>query len=90
MKNREPTPRKKFVEGVTFKRLAGYSWDAMQLASTHDPEYAKYILKLERRLAILERQMERIGAPLYRAVGQILVQRVKRLPKPDYKLRETA
>lgn len=35
--------------------------DALRMASTHDPEH-------EQRLAVLERQMERIGAPQYRKV----------------------
>lgn len=43
---------------------------------------------LESRIAVLERQMERIGAPLYRIKGNLLIQRVRNLPKPDYKLRE--
>lgn len=44
-------------------------------------------VELDRRIAVLERQMERIGAPLYRIKGNLLVQRVRNLPKPDYKLR---
>lgn len=53
------SPRKKFIEQAA--HVAAYAWDAMELASTHDPDH-------ERRLEILERQMERIGAPQYRLV----------------------
>jgi hypothetical protein len=47
----------------------------------------KQIEELLSRVAVLERQMERIGAPLYRVKGNLLIERVKNLPKPNYKLR---
>lgn len=55
------TPRKNFIEKSTLKRVAAMSYDAMQLVSTHDPD-------LEQRIAVLERQMQRLGAPQYRVV----------------------
>lgn len=57
------SPRANFIKTVDFERLAGYAWDAMQLASTHDPD-------LETRISILERQVERIGAPKYRVISK--------------------
>lgn len=80
------SPRKAFIKNADLKRLAGYAWDAMHLASSHDPEhsaelkllhsliYAEVKLQDRRftdvcnRLSILERQMERLGAPKYRIV----------------------
>src|ERR1700734_1549088 len=32
------SPRAKFIETASMKRLKGFAWDAMQLASTHDPD----------------------------------------------------
>lgn len=72
---RKLTPRAAFIKNVDLKRLAAFAWDAMQLASSHDPDHAKqleecriWLLKLERRLDVIDRQMERIGAPQYRVV----------------------
>jgi hypothetical protein len=58
---KKKSPRARFIESVDLKKLAGYAWDAMQLASTHDPD-------LEWRITVLERQTERLGAPQYRKV----------------------
>ena len=54
-------PRAKFVDSADPKKIAALAWDAMQLASTHDPD-------LEERIIILERQVKRLGAPQYRKV----------------------
>lgn len=77
MKNQ--SPRAKFIESVNLKKLAGHSWDAMKLASTHDPDLRQAIIETEKKLEdwvkqlwreidILKRQMERLGAPQYRVV----------------------
>lgn len=55
------SPRAKFIKTASLEKVAAYAWDAMQLASSHDPDH-------EKRLAILERQVERLGAPQYRTV----------------------
>ena len=81
------SPRVKFIATITIKKLAGYCWDAMQLASTHDPEHAIELDELRTRVAVLERQMERIGAPMYRTKGNLLIERVRNLPKADYPVR---
>lgn len=44
---RNKSPRAKFIENVDLKRLAGFAWDAMQLASRHDPDLEKRIQLLE-------------------------------------------
>lgn len=44
-----------------FKKVQKDSTEALRLASKHDPD-------LELRIAILERQMKRLGAPQYRRV----------------------
>jgi hypothetical protein len=38
---KKQSPRAKFISEVGLKKLAGYAWDAMQLASSHDPDHAK-------------------------------------------------
>jgi hypothetical protein len=58
---KKQTPRANFIVTVDIKKLAGYSWDAMQLASKHDPD-------LLARIEIIERQLQRLGAPQYRRV----------------------
>jgi hypothetical protein len=79
---RKLTPRAKFIATVSQEKLAAYAWEAMRLASTHDPDHDKLIRhslkeirilgcdfqKLESRIQILERQIERIGAPQYRRI----------------------
>ena len=40
--------RTKFIETITLAKLAGYAWDAMTLASTHDPDLLKRIKQLEK------------------------------------------
>jgi hypothetical protein len=65
---KKQSPRSKFIKEVNFERLAGFAWDAMVLASTHDPEHEKDLFELRSRIEVLERQMERIGAPQYRTI----------------------
>lgn len=81
------TPRAKFVKKPNLEKVAAHAWDAMTMASTHDPDHAKELRELRSRIEVLERQMERIGAPLYRSKGNLHIQRVRNLPEPDYKLR---
>ena len=42
------SPRVKFIQTITLQKLAGYAWDAMTLASTHDPDLVKRIKQLEK------------------------------------------
>lgn len=84
---RKLSPRAKFLKNrTTIKSVAAYAWDAMQLASSHDPEHAEELRRLESmiyaevkfqdrrfadacaRIAVLERQTERLGAPQYRVI----------------------
>lgn len=59
------SPRTKFIEEASKdpKKLAAWAWDAMMLASSRDPEH-------EQRLAIIERQLQRLGAPQYRVISK--------------------
>ena len=61
---RNTSPRAAFIAEMQEhpERLAGIVYDALALASTHDPDH-------NYRISILERQMYRIGAPQYRHVG---------------------
>ena len=60
--------RAKFIASKDIKEIAAHAWDALTLASTHDPDHAKKLRELESRIEVLERQMERIGAPQYRTI----------------------
>jgi hypothetical protein len=103
------TPRTAFIARMTdpknAKKLAAYVFDAMQLASTHDPDLVKDIKNLtndanilfeskhriQERLDIVERQLERIGAPQYRVKryrngATVYVQRVRGVKPGDCKL----
>jgi hypothetical protein len=78
--------RSKFIEEQNIKSIAAHSWDAMMLASSHDPEHEAALARLENliyaevklcdrrftdtcgRLSIIERQLERMGAPQYRTI----------------------
>jgi len=46
------SPRRKFIEHFLelkeFETLLGYIYDTMQLASTHDPDYAQELRRQER------------------------------------------
>jgi hypothetical protein len=53
--NRKPITRKEY------NRLCRQVKDALELASNHDPDH-------ELRLAIIERQLQRLGAPQYRTI----------------------
>jgi chaperonin cofactor prefoldin len=54
---------------------------------TTEQELAKELRELRIRIVVLERQMERIGAPMYSTRGNLIIERVRNLPKPNYKLR---
>ena len=41
------SPRANFIVNADIKKLKGYAWDAMQLASSHDPDHAKELKRLE-------------------------------------------
>ena len=62
------SPRQKFIEkhiNDTYvdSELLGYIYDAMQLASSHDPDLVRWIKMLEKRIETLERRCRKqIGA----------------------------
>jgi hypothetical protein len=62
------SPRAAFIANTDLKKLTGYAWDTMQLASNHDPDICRWLTALIRRVDVLERQMERIGASQYRTI----------------------
>jgi hypothetical protein len=62
-----------------YNKLVQQVKDALRLASTHDPDHAKLLndharwlvqlgTQLCNRIDIIERQLERLGAPQYRTV----------------------
>lgn len=59
-----------------FNNLSRQVRDALKLASTHDPDLVKQIKALSKiiaaqfdRIVVMERQLERLGAPQYRRVA---------------------
>jgi len=66
--SKKPSPRAKFIAKAQDKELAAFVWDIGQLAMHHDPEHAKELEALDNRVAVLERQVERLGAPQYRTI----------------------
>lgn len=83
---KKQSPRSKFIKESDLENVARVAWDAMMLASYHDPEHAAGLKRLENficaevklqdrrfsdtcsRLSIVERQLERLGAPQYRVI----------------------
>ena len=44
---KKQSPRAKFIEKTDFLKLKAYAWDAMRLASTHDPDHEKKLEDLK-------------------------------------------
>lgn len=76
---KKETPRARFIKECDPKKIATVAWDAMCMASTHDPDLVKaisetdhklesWVKQLWREIDILKRQTERLGAPQYRMV----------------------
>jgi hypothetical protein len=85
---------RKPITRAEWNKLVRYSKDCMNLASTHDPDHAVEIrrlfrwserlfgrvLKLEDRLEVTERQLQRLGAPQYRKIKNgIYAERVRKV-----------
>ena len=47
------TPRAKFIKESVDKKVAARAWDAMSMASTHDPDLLRRIVMLECLVSIL-------------------------------------
>jgi len=75
------TPRAKFIASRDEKTLRGWVWDAMMIASTHDPVHAKELKSITDRLDVIERQLQRIGAPQYRKVRNGVYAEIVRGPR---------
>lgn len=62
MKKVKKSPRQEFLDDCylrnDIKRVAAMAWDAMQLASSHDPEHAQELKEFRRRLEKLEGSKE--------------------------------
>jgi hypothetical protein len=82
------TNRAKFIATADEKKLRGWAWDAMMLASTHDPDHAKELRAITDRLNIIERQLERIGAPQYRKVRTGVYAEIVRGPRSAKNLKD--
>lgn len=54
------TPRADFIKNATDERVRGFLWDAMQLASSHDPEHEKAINDLTKKIKVLTDRVEEL------------------------------
>jgi hypothetical protein len=81
---RKLSPRAKFIAEATLKSLAAYAWDAMQLASSHDPEHAKEIIRLanliQGEVTLEDRRFADVCQRLF-----ILERQTERLGAPQYR-----
>ena len=57
------TPRADFILNAPTEAIAKRAWDAMIMASTHDPDHQKEINKLNKRVERLERLIEDLQRP---------------------------
>lgn len=53
---RAASPRSRFLERFSDKKLAAVVWEIQRLATTHDPDHARELRKLGRRVGRLERK----------------------------------
>lgn len=58
------------ITRAEFNALKAVAYSVLGMVIKHDPDHAKQLRDLERRVGILERQMERLGAPQYRVIGK--------------------
>lgn len=79
------TTRATFIANADLKKLAAYAWDAMQLASSHDPDHAKQLEKLEDLIyAEVKLQDTRFCDTCARLVT--LERQMERLGAPQYRI----
>lgn len=79
------SPRAKFIAEIDLQRLAGYAWDAMSLASSHDPDHAKQLEKLEALIYAEAKLQDRRFADICTRVS-ILERQMVRIGAPQYRV----
>ena len=93
------TPCADFIKNADEKRIRTIVWNTMIQASSHDPEHHKWLTditnvlnndlkEIETRLDIIERQLERIGAPQYRKIKGGVYAEIVRGPKSAKALKD--
>ena len=93
------SPRAKFIATADQKRIAARLWDVMIQASSHDPEHQQWLTDLtkvvnkdlteiEDRLDLIERALQRIGAPQYRKVRKGIYAEIVRGPRSAKSLKD--
>lgn len=99
MSKKKLTPRAQFIKNATVKVIAARAWDAIQMASTHDPDHNKWLTEISRvinrdlaaiesRLDLIEHQLRRIGAPQYRVARHGILCEIVRGPKSAKKVKD--
>ena len=98
-KKKKLTPRANFVLNAPVAHIAARAWDALMLASSHDPDHHSWLKELEKimnrdlqriedRLDIVEHQLRRIGAPQYRRARKNVLCEIVRGPKSAKKVKD--
>lgn len=83
------TPRATFINDVTFAELAAYAWDAMQLASSHDPEHARELKHLASLIQAEVKFQDRQFRDLQTRIST-LEHQVEAIGAPQYRLVQKA
>lgn len=93
------SPRANFIKNATIESIAARAWDAMMMASSHDPDHHKWLTEItnvlnkelkavESRLDLIEHQLRRIGAPQYRRARKNVLCEIVRGPKSAKKVKD--
>ena len=99
MSKKKLTPRQNFIENSSWRDVRAKAWDALMMASSHDPDHHKWLTQItnvlnkdlkeiESRLDIIEHQLRRIGAPQYRRVKHGIFAEIIRGPKSAKKVKD--
>ena len=75
---KKQSPRAKFISTVGLKKLAGYAWDAMRLASSHDPDHAKELKHLSDLIYAEVKLQDRRFSGLCARVSKLELQMLKK------------
>jgi hypothetical protein len=82
---RKQSPRAKFIARADLKRLAAYAWDAMQLASSHDPDHAKDLKRIEALIYAEVKLQDRRFADICSRLST-MERQLERLGAPQYRV----
>ncbi len=81
---KKQSPRSRFIEEQNIKSIAAHSWDAMMLASSHDPEHEAALIRLEKLIYAEVKLQDRRFADI---CGRLSVteRQLERMGAPQYR-----